>query len=66
MSAGANRQLIILCCCTVVLVAAHEEKTGNSTSRREFKRSVDIPSDVQVGSYMSNTTKQIKLHGVVK
>ena len=70
VSAGAshqNDQFIILCCCIIVLVAAHEEKTGNSTSRREFKRSVDVPTDVQVCSYVSNTRRQqIKIHGVVK
>merc|ERR1719318_1061667 len=37
--------------------AAHEEKTGNSTSRREFKRTVDVPSDVQVGLMRSTLSK---------
>lgn len=28
--------------------ATHEEKSGGSVSRREFSRTVDLPSDVQV------------------
>jgi len=39
------------------ILAAHEEKTGNSTSRREFKRTVDVPSDVQISLMRSTLSR---------
>lgn len=34
-------------------IATHEDKIGNSTSRREFTRSVDLPADIQINMMRS-------------
>jgi len=39
------------------LVATHEEKSGNNVSRREFKKTVDVPADAQIGLMRSVLSK---------
>ncbi|XP_067929635.1 small heat shock protein p36-like isoform X3 [Watersipora subatra] len=41
----------------LTISATHEEKSGNSTSRKESKRTVDIPNDVQIGLMRSTLSK---------
>ena len=46
----------------IPITAVHEEKVGGSTSRREFKRTVDLPDNVNVNLIRSVYSRDGILH----